>query len=97
MNQSGPRPKRSRYCIPYGIRTCADGTQILFNRSYRPIWRREPGQSAKPAQIDDRVAWTKQEWFFDDGNPPWGNGPGSKKAIDRCEAVLMEWGVGNND
>lgn len=34
---------------PYGVWTCRDGTEFLFNRRYRPILWREPGQAAQTA------------------------------------------------
>jgi hypothetical protein len=84
---------RNRY--PYGFWTCPDGRQVLFDRNYKPVWQRYPGQSATPADPNEWVSWSKQEWFFDDGSPPWErpvNGA-VKKVVAHCEAVLAEWGI----
>jgi hypothetical protein len=32
---------------PYGMWTCADSRQVLFNRRYRPILERRPGQPVR--------------------------------------------------
>ena len=83
---------RNRY--PYGFWTCPDGRQVLFDRNYKPMWQRYPGQSATPADPNEWVSWSKQEWFFD-GPSPWTrpiNGA-VKQVVARCEAVLAEWGI----
>src|SRR5262249_58294574 len=67
------RKERMRAALPYGIWTCADGRQVLFNRFYDPIWSRYPGQPATAADPNEWVHWQEQEWFFDDGNTPWGS------------------------
>ena len=35
-----------RLSLPYGLWTCDDGKEILFNREYQPIWERN-GHSAR--------------------------------------------------
>src|SRR5262245_49807512 len=60
---------RWRLWCPYGLWTCADGREVLFNRYYRPIYERYPGQIARIAH-DEWVPWKKQEHFFNDGNAP---------------------------
>ena len=79
-----------RLRLPYGQWTCDDGRAVLFNRNYTPIWQRRPGEQVQPA---DPKEWVKrivrQEWFFDDCNPPWRN----RKTLQRCESILAAWGV----
>jgi hypothetical protein len=82
---------RNRARLPYGKGTCADGREVLFDRDYVPIWQRMPRQLAEPADPYEWVPWVKQDWFFNDGNPPWHN----RKTKARCEQVLREWGVSN--
>jgi hypothetical protein len=54
---------------PYGIWTTEDGTQVLFSRSYHPLFKRKPGEPAVP---DDRDRWvhgivqTKTVRFYND-------------------------------
>jgi hypothetical protein len=80
--------ERMRQELPYGVWTCADGTEVLFNRRYQPIWRRTPGGAVKPTKRDewiDRIA--DQKWIFGDGDPPW-RSPESRR---RCEKVLDDF------
>jgi hypothetical protein len=79
--------ERMRQELPYGVWTCADGTEVLFNRRYQPIWRRTPGGAVKPTKRDERIKWTDQKWIFGDGNPPW-RSPESRR---RCEKVLDDF------
>jgi hypothetical protein len=85
------REKWLRARLPYGIWKCADGREVLFNRNYKPMWERSLAQSwdAKRANPDEWVSFVDQQWFFNDGNPPWDNA----KSRARCENVLLEWGV----
>ena len=52
----------------YGIWTTEDGTQVLFSRSYHPLFKRRPGEPAVP---DDRHRWVhgivQTVWFYNDG------------------------------
>lgn len=63
-----------RLGLPYGIWTTKEGTKVLFNRKYQPIWVKYPsGQIAKP----DPNWWVRdivtQEYYYDDGCPPYGD------------------------
>jgi hypothetical protein len=81
-------PMRVR--LPYGLWTCADGREVLFNRAYEPIWERIHNGPATAADPMERVAWVKQEWFYKEPYAPWRN----KEARAECEAILAAWGVG---
>ena len=59
--------------LPYGRYVLADGSTVLFNRRYQPIYDR-----------DCWVQWVAQEWFFNDGNPPWRN----NETLVRCLDIL---------
>jgi hypothetical protein len=54
--------------LPYGVWTCADGTEVLFSRAYCPMYVRRPGQPAVP----DVKRWVHgiraTEYFFDDAS-----------------------------
>jgi hypothetical protein len=52
--------------LPYGMWTCADGRQVLFNRFYEPIQQRRPGCPPEPANSKERVKFCRQEWFYGD-------------------------------
>lgn len=79
-----------RYSLPYGQWRCRDGREILFNREYRAIWERHPGQAARRANLDEWVEDSiDQQWFFDDGNPPWIVGATAR----RCNDILRAFGA----
>ena len=69
----------------YGKWTCADGREVLFNRGYRPIWQRYPGQPAEPADpdrwVDDIVG--EADYYWIDG----------KDTNTKGRRLLKEWGV----
>jgi hypothetical protein len=73
--------------LPYGKWTCADGREVLFNRDYLPLWQRWPGQEATRANLYEWVPFVAQEWFYNDGNPPWR----VAETRARCRAVLHEF------
>lgn len=76
-----------RESLPYGKWTCEDGREVLFNRRYKPIWQRRDGEAATPGDPNERVKFTKEEWFYSDENAPWLD----KNTRQRCEAELKEW------
>ncbi len=82
--------QQMRQSLPYGKWTCADGREVLFNRHYKSIWQRAPGTPAEAANPDERVKFEKEDWFYDDANPPWK----IKATRLTCERVLVDWGVG---
>jgi hypothetical protein len=90
---SSRRECELRERLPYGIWTCADGREVLFNRRYRPLWERRPGTSATAANPDEWVSWKTQSWFFNDGNLPWNKHDDGRRSLARCKQVLREWGV----
>jgi hypothetical protein len=97
INRRPPRnqKERMRVMLPYGLWTCADGRQVLFNRNYDPIWWRYPGQPATAADLNDWVKWEQQEWFFCDADAPWDgwNGREHAKTRRRCGDILKSWGL----
>ncbi len=61
--------KPMRIVLPYGKWTCADGTQVLFNRDYRPIWKKYPNGVVVAADPDEWVNFAKQEYIFCEPTP----------------------------
>lgn len=51
--------------LPYGLWTCADGREVLFNRHYQPIWQRHQGH-VMPAMRGEWVKFVSQRWFYND-------------------------------
>lgn len=78
--------------LPYGMWTCSDGREVLFNRSYQPIWERYPGKPAKIAN-PEWIDWEKEKFFFNDWNSPWGKRKGWANSLRKCENILKKWGV----
>jgi hypothetical protein len=86
MNHSRKQRHDWRDNTPYGIWTCADGRQVLFNRRYRPIWQRTPDGKVSRADPGEWVPWKAQEWLYDDGTLP-------KERERRCLAMLKQWRI----
>src|SRR5262245_28075226 len=85
-----PRSKRivrMRLELPYGVWTCADGTEVLYNRDYEPICRRTPYGQVEPFHRSEFIPWKDQKWFYYDGNPPWEN----RATHMRCKKALDDF------
>jgi hypothetical protein len=84
-----------RLRCPYGVWTCADGREVIFNRDYWPILERRPGENAKPANPNEWIGGIRErDYFFDDGNCPWDRRQRRAAAdtLARCNRVLAAWG-----
>src|SRR6516164_1125725 len=83
-----------RLRCPYGIWTCADGREVIFNREYWPILERRPGEKARPADPNEWIPWKEQDYFFDPAYPPWDRRRPRVAAdtLARCNRVLADWG-----
>jgi hypothetical protein len=57
---------------PYGVWTCADGRQVLFNRNYNPILVRYVGGSVVDGDPEEWVDWVSQAWFYGGSDNPRG-------------------------
>lgn len=63
----------SRYNIdlPYGVWQREDGSEVLFSRNYFPTLQRDAGgnnvRPCPPVWVD----WSKQQWFWGNGNTAW--------------------------
>lgn len=65
--------------LPYGRWTCADGSQVLFNRYYAPMHRRArdgtltawptPFLNHRRPGSETWVDWETQEWLYNDATP----------------------------
>lgn len=77
--------RRQRLFRPYGVWTCEDGRQVLFNRYYEPLFSRYPDQAAVAADphewVENIIAET---WFYRDGDLD--HLTASQKALD-------DWGI----
>jgi hypothetical protein len=63
-----------RATLPYGMWTTESGEEVLFNREYRPIWRRKLNEM--PATPIKEFEWVEDikstKFFFDDSTSPFG-------------------------
>ena len=85
------RPLRLK--LPYGKWILTDGTEILFNKDYSPLWLRKPGGKAQPVNHRGWIDSDRDvEFYFDESNQPWDSNFGT---WSRCENVLREWKVEN--
>ncbi len=71
--------------LPYGKWTCADGREVLFNRSYMPIWERHHGVT-RPILQSERVKFVHQKHFYTESSSP-------KGLVKRLEKVLVDFGA----
>jgi hypothetical protein len=75
----------------YGVWTCAGGRQILFTRSYRPVFERPspdaPAVAAEPGEWVENIEG--EEFFYDDWSAP----KRRPETIKKLRAVLAAWGV----
>jgi hypothetical protein len=72
--------------LPYGLWTCADGRQVLFNRTYKPLYQRTAGGAVSPADPAEQVPFVTQSWFYRDGTPEY------RKRLNGVDA-LRQWGL----
>lgn len=60
----------ARRILPYGIWTCQDGREVVFNREYQPIFQKKDGVNS----FADRGEWVKDivqtVYLFNDSNSP---------------------------
>lgn len=82
---------------PYGAYITKDGEEVLFDRGYSPMLRRDADKTnvRKASGWIDHVA---QVWFYMDGNSP--RGPRrlkrTKDTISRCGMVLEAFNSGES-
>jgi hypothetical protein len=93
-DQSGAASfKPMRLFLPYGKWVCPDGSEVLYNRDYCPLWAKKPDGTVEALDPDTWVTIeTQAESYFNDGNSPWW---GDKRTMEIGMAVLKEWGVEN--
>lgn len=76
-----------RHMLPYGVWTCPDGRQVLFNRDYTPIWQKDANGKVSVADQTEWVEFDRQDHFYVEGSEPWMN----KETLQRCSDVLMSF------
>jgi hypothetical protein len=61
--------------LPYGFWTLADGSVVLFNRNYKPIWIKRVQSNSEPIiepyqNRNDWIKWVTQQNLYDDSTSP---------------------------
>jgi hypothetical protein len=75
--------------LPYGVFVCDDKnqTQVLFDYSYRPMWKRSGENPAVRADPHEWFDWSEVFWFYDHSLRP-DNCP---RLAEATAAVLNEF------
>jgi hypothetical protein len=74
---------------PYGAWRCADGREVLFNRSYMPIIERRPGEQARPANPNEWIeSIVGEEHFWTDYEHPQYRAD----TLGDVNQILIDWG-----
>jgi hypothetical protein len=83
--------KPQRLLLPYGKWICVDGTEVLYNRDYAPIWQKSPKGNVTKIDADTWVEHIDHsKHYYDDRTAPY---YGNKQTFELCLRVLDEWGV----
>jgi hypothetical protein len=77
-----------RIFVPYGKFICEDGSEVLFNRDYNPLWARNPDGSVVALEPDTWVTHRNVVHFY-------GGGESSERVYAKGMPILKEWGVEN--
>lgn len=75
--------------LPYGKWTCANGREVLFNRSYEPLFSRINGVVSKANRREWVEGIVRHEHYYDDFRSPRHN----VRTRRVCRNVLAEWGI----
>jgi hypothetical protein len=86
--QDGLVHQSHRNVLPRGFWTLADGTEVLFDLNYTPMWRRAPDSIVSEADPRQFFDW-KLCSFLHDFNEPAKN----KGTLKLLLAILDAWGV----
>lgn len=77
-----------RLFMPYGKYICADGSEVLFNRDYNPLWGKTPDGSV--------IALEPDTWIDHDDSVYFYYGVDSNEIKhSKSMAILKEWGLKN--
>lgn len=74
--------------LPYGKYIFQDGSQILFNRHYEPLFLVDVDPIQKEILLA-KIESAKKQWFYTDSNSPWNN----QEALKKCKEILKMWEV----
>lgn len=91
-NRLGRRRDRQRF-LPYGIWTCGDGREVIFDRRYRPFVERRPSEAQPEAFVGLQFA-DPTEWVRDIVKTEmiWNDGTADAELERRQRELLRAWG-----
>lgn len=79
-----------RLWLPYCKCELNDGTEVLLNRDYTPIWQRLTSGEVKLIEPETYIDSKPFDWYFEDRTAPYYN---NKKSLELCISILKSWGV----
>lgn len=83
-----------RETLPYGTWKTQAGFRIIFDRHYKPMFRRSPLGVTTAVQPYWVQAIVKETWFYNDSNAPWlGCELRHQGALERVFAALREFEI----
>src|SRR5450631_2547248 len=79
---------------PYGVWVCDDGSQVMFDRSYRPMWSR-PGERTIATRADPAqwIEWVGMYFFHDDRPAPRAFQGDARMSDPRHAAIHWRWAI----
>lgn len=66
MPRSSRRAAYIAASLPYGLWTCDNGREVLFNRHYEPIWQRKDGVVTPGSS--EWIPFVGSLYFYDDSD-----------------------------
>lgn len=92
--------KPLRLYLPYGKYILDDGTEILFNRDYCPLWSRSLSETLKKVEVKEvdmnsEINFSRTEHFFFDQNAPYTKN--GSVSLEKCLGILNDWGIADNN
>jgi hypothetical protein len=84
--------KPMRLYLPYGKWICVDGSEVLYNRDYCPLWVKRPNGVVSEIDPDVWVDYVDDQHFFNANEAPW-FGKQNNQKMETCQNVLRQWGV----
>lgn len=78
-----------RLYMPYGFWVEADGSEVVFSRDYKPMWRIRPDRSVERLEPWLWMRQVKQTYLWEEGEAPWRH----PHLAAHLEAWLTERGI----
>lgn len=81
--------------LPYGMWVCSDGSEVLFNRGYQPMFERRKGDGCWKITENRHIHFRDQLAFRDEyQHDVWAAGEDGQQAQKRCIRILVDFLVG---